>query len=42
MRLSMWLSIAGLVLISMSVGRLGVQQPHDGTDIPKATVGRIA
>jgi len=42
MRLSMWLIVARLVLLSMSVGRLGAQQPHDGADIQKATVGKIA
>ena len=41
MRLSIWLSIPGLVLISIS-GRLGTQQPHDGADIQKANVGTIA
>jgi len=30
MRLSISLSIPALVLLSMSVGRLGAQQPHDG------------
>jgi hypothetical protein len=42
MRLSISLSIPALVLISMSVGRLGAQQPHDGDDIQKAKVGTIA
>ena len=42
MRLSMWLRFPGLVLLCMSIGRLGAQQPHDGADIQKATVGKIA
>ena len=42
MRLLMWVIVVGLVLVSMSVGRLGAQQPHDGADHQKATVGRIA
>jgi hypothetical protein len=42
MRLSMWLIVAGLALFSMSVSRLGAQQPHDGADIQKTTVGKIA
>ncbi len=43
MRLSISLSIPNLVLLfSMSIGRLGAQQPHDGDDIQKANVGTIA
>ena len=42
MRLSIWLSIPALALLSMSVGRLGAQQPHDSADIQKANVGTIA
>ena len=42
MRLSIWLSIAALVLLSMRVGRLAAQQPHDAADIQKANVGTIA
>jgi len=42
MRLSIWPSIPGLVLLSMSSGLLGAQQPHDGADIQKANVGTIA
>lgn len=34
--------VAGLVLLSMSVARLGAQQPHDGADHQKATTGKIA
>ena len=41
MRLSMRLTIPALVLLSMSVGRLGAQQPHDSADIQKANVGTI-
>ncbi len=42
MRFSMRLIIAGLALICMSLGQIGTQQTHDGADIQKATVGRIA
>ena len=42
MGLSISLSIPALVLLSMSVGRLGAQQSHDGADIQKANVGTIA
>jgi hypothetical protein len=42
MRLSISLSIPALLLVSMSVGRLGAQQSHDGADIQKANVGTIA
>jgi hypothetical protein len=42
MRLSLWLSIPALVLLSMSVGRLGAEQPHNGADIQKVNVGTIA
>lgn len=42
MRLLIWLGIPALVLLSMSLDRLGAQQPHDGADIQKATVGTIA
>jgi len=42
MRVSISLSISALVLLFMSVGRLGAQQPHDGGDIQKTNVGTIA
>jgi hypothetical protein len=42
MRLSISLSIPALLLVSMSVGRLGEQQSHDGADSQKANVGTIA
>jgi len=42
MRSLMRLIVAGLVMLSMSVGRFGAQQPHDGADHQKATVGKIA
>ena len=42
MRLLIWVSVVGLMLLSMSVDRLGARQPHDGADHQKATVGRIA
>jgi hypothetical protein len=38
MRLSIWLSIPALLLLSISVGRLGAQQPHDGADIHFGTI----
>ncbi len=42
MRMSMRITIPAIVLLSMSVGRLVAQQPHDFADVQKANVGRIA
>ena len=42
MRFSMRLIVAGLVLLCMGVAWLGAQQPHDGANIQKVTVGKIA